>query len=174
MGTLSLRRSDLQAIAGHARRALPREACGLLLGHGDAQAGFTVTRIVESENVAPPARHDRFEIDPKLLLSLHRGLREAASGAGAPACAAEGTCAASASAKDAVRILGVYHSHPGGAAEPSPTDRARAAEPGLVWLIAALDPSGARADQVDARAFLHTEGLEPARFVPLSLIIDDG
>lgn len=169
MGSLILGRSQLAAITAHARRARPREACGLLLGHGDAEAGFTVTRVVESENVAPAVRTDRFEIDPKLLLSLHRSLREAASGAAERACAAEGAggCAAPASAKRAERILGVYHSHPSGAPEPSPTDRARAAEPGLVWLIVALD-AAARAE---ARAFLHSEGQEPARFEALTLAL---
>jgi proteasome lid subunit RPN8/RPN11 len=161
---LVLRRADLAQIAEEARRALPREACGLLLGHGDVKAGFTVTRILESANVAPLEEAGRFEVDPALLLRTQRRLREAASASAAPE-----------------RILGVYHSHPGGAPEPSATDRARAAEPGYVWLIVALAGAGGAAGAhagksgagVEARAFLHAEGLEPARFAALALVLRD-
>lgn len=152
-----LRRADLSAIEAKARAAAPREACGLLLGRGDTQTGFTVTRVVESENVAPPEAHDRFEIEPALLLRIHRSLREAAGAAGAQA------------STEAERILGVYHSHPGGKPAPSAVDRARAAAPGYVWLITALDAAGKGA--VETRAFRHAGGLEPARFQPLSLVL---
>ena len=82
------------------------EICGLLFG--------TATRIDEARataNVAAdPTR--RFEIDPAALLAAHR--TERAGGA---------------------RVIGCYHSHPGGRAEPSARDAADA-EPGRLWLIA--------------------------------------
>jgi len=155
-----LRRADLAAIEEHARCALPREACGLLLGSGDAQRGFGVTRIIESENVAGNEANDRFEIDPALLLRTHRTLREA-TGAN--------------DATQSERILGVYHSHPGGRPEPSALDREHAAAPGYVWIIVALDSADSGAGRgggtIEARAFLHVDGLEPARFAPLSLVL---
>jgi proteasome lid subunit RPN8/RPN11 len=41
------------------------------------------------------------------------------------------------------RIIGCYHSHPGGCAEPSPRDTEGASEVGFLWLIAAGDEVGA-------------------------------
>jgi proteasome lid subunit RPN8/RPN11 len=82
-----------------------REVCGLLLG-----TGIKVTQIVPSANVAPdPA--SSFEIDPAALFAALRA--ERAGGA---------------------RVIGHYHSHPNGIAEPSPRDLA-AAEPGKLWII---------------------------------------
>jgi proteasome lid subunit RPN8/RPN11 len=83
------------------------EVCGLLLGRGGR-----VEAVLPARNVAAePAR--RFEIDPATLLAAHRQAR----GGGAP-------------------ILGCYHSHPSGSAEPSPCDAAEAAPNGWLWLIA--------------------------------------
>ena len=72
----------------------------------------------------PPSRrrtspHDRtrsFEIDPAVLLRTHREAR----GAGQ-------------------QVIGHYHSHPNGRAEPSKRDAARAVENGQLWLIIAGD-----------------------------------
>lgn len=89
-----------------ARRALPDEACGLLLG----RAG-RIELIVPARNVHPAPR-THFEIDPQALLDAHRAARA-------------GGC----------QVLGYYHSHPGGRAEPSATDRAQAAGDGRVWAI---------------------------------------
>ncbi len=85
-----------------------REICGLLLGNP--------TRIVEARATANVAVNPavRFEIDPAALLAAHRQAR-----AGGPA------------------VIGCYHSHPTGRAEPSPRDAADAAPDGAVWLIAA-------------------------------------
>ncbi len=57
-----------------------------------------------------------------------------------------------------------------------PSIARRAAAPGYVWLITALDAAGAgaRAGAVaETHAFLHADGLEPARFVALSLVLRD-
>ncbi|GAA0671837.1 proteasome lid subunit RPN8/RPN11 [Sphingomonas insulae] len=84
------------------------EICGLLLGEGDR-----ITRALPCRNVATdPAR--RFEIDPAALIAAHRAAR-----GGGP------------------RIVGHYHSHPGGVAVPSARDAAEAAADGTLWLIAA-------------------------------------
>ena len=106
--TLKVSADVLRAIAAHAATAALEEACGLLLGED--------IRILEARptaNVASdPARH--FEIDPQALIDAHRAGR-----GGGP------------------QVLGYYHSHPAGPAEPSATDRACAARDGKVWAILA-------------------------------------
>lgn len=85
-----------------------REVCGLLLGHGTE-----INAALPCPNVAAdPAC--TFEIDPPTLIIAHKAAR-----AGGP------------------NILGCYHSHPNGRAEPSETDRAMAEENGWVWAIVA-------------------------------------
>jgi desampylase len=87
-----------------ARRAHPRECCGLLLGKA-----HRVALAQPAANVHPaPTSH--FEIDPK----AHRAAR--AGG---------------------LELLGYYHSHPNGRAEPSATDRAMASGDGRIWAIVA-------------------------------------
>ena len=86
--------------------AAPREACGILLGEG-----ARIDAALPAANVAAdPLRH--FEIDPAALIAAHRAAR-----AGGP------------------RVVGYYHSHPGGEPRPSATDRACAAGDGRVWAI---------------------------------------
>ncbi len=107
---LAIASSALVAIVDHARADAPNEACGILFGGG--------ARIDRAEPAANVAAHpDRaFEIEPSALLVAHRSAR------------AQGG-----------QVVGWYHSHPNGVAEPSPTDAARAVEAGKVWLIAAGD-----------------------------------
>jgi desampylase len=91
-----------------ARLAHPRECCGLLLGKGNR-----VALAQSAANVHPePTSH--FEIDPKALISAHRAAR--AGG---------------------LELLGYYHSHPNGRAEPSASDQAAASGDGRVWAIVA-------------------------------------
>ncbi|KPL69595.1 peptidase [Erythrobacter sp. SG61-1L] len=95
-------------MVAEAARAVPEEACGLLLG-----AGGRITEARAATNVAlDKARH--FEIDPAALIDAHRAER-----GGGP------------------ELVGYYHSHPSGLPEPSVTDREQAAGDGKVWAIAA-------------------------------------
>ncbi|MGT2515879.1 Mov34/MPN/PAD-1 family protein [Sphingomonas panni] len=82
------------------------EICGILRGTGDAIAVAQPARNV----AADPARH--FEIDPAMLFAALRDARQ-----GGPA------------------VLGWYHSHPSGSADPSLADAAQAAADGKLWLI---------------------------------------
>ena len=83
-----------------------REICGLLLGTSDR-----VDQALPCANVAAdPARF--FEIDPAALIGAHRAAR-----AGGP------------------RVIGHYHSHPQGTAEPSPRDAAASRGQATFWLI---------------------------------------
>jgi proteasome lid subunit RPN8/RPN11 len=89
-----------------AEEAAPEECCGILLGRGSF-----IERAVATANVAPD-RRDRFEIDPQALVDAYRAAR-----AGGP------------------DVIGYYHSHPRGPAEPSAVDSAMAARDGRVWAI---------------------------------------
>jgi desampylase len=101
-------RSALAQMMDWAERSPAAEVCGLLLGAPDR-----ISTAVPALNVADdPAR--RFEIDPAVLIAAHRGAR-----AGGPA------------------VIGSWHSHPSGSAEPSACDAALAAADGSLWLILA-------------------------------------
>jgi proteasome lid subunit RPN8/RPN11 len=81
------------AVLAHARAAAPSECCGLLLGRAD--------RVVEArptQNVAADPLK-RYEIDPVAHLDAIRDAR-----------------------RRALEVVGAYHSHPRGAATPSPRD----------------------------------------------------
>ena len=126
--TLALPTTLRAQIAREARAAFPRECCGLIEGLRDG-AAVRVTALHPTRNLAPEP--DRFEIDPAEHIRLSRALREAGRG-----------------------IVGCYHSHPGGRAEPSPRDRAGASEDGFVWLIAAVE--GGRDIDLAATTFAAT------------------
>ncbi|WP_284013106.1 desampylase [Halobaculum litoreum] len=117
----------------HERRAAgaPAEVCGVLLGrraaddgdagHGDGRDGEApdpVDRVVEAvavDNVA--ADPERFyELDP-----------------------AETVAAIEAGADRGLDVVGFYHSHPRGPADPSATDRERATWSGYVYCVVAPD-----------------------------------
>jgi proteasome lid subunit RPN8/RPN11 len=88
--------------------AFPEEACGILLGRNGR-----IDAVQPARNVHPTPR-THFEIDPRALIDAHRSARQ-----GGP------------------EILGYYHSHPQGRAEPSATDRAQASGDERVWAIVA-------------------------------------
>jgi len=102
----------LKAMVDAAEGAFPAEACGLVIGRGKGQL-IRVTRVVPAANLLAETG-DRFELDPAVRLQVERELRESG-------------------AKD--RIVGHYHSHTDGTADPSGTDRAMAFEPELAWVI---------------------------------------
>lgn len=133
LGKLILTRAHLQGIEQAARTASPREACGMLIGRRQ-QAGWRVLRVEPSKNVAPADQADRFEVDPVLLLRLHKELRGGAES-----------------------MIGVYHSHPNGVCAPSATDLAQSWQAGMIWLISALS-----AGVIETRGFVRgQQGFTP-------------
>ncbi|WP_082467612.1 Mov34/MPN/PAD-1 family protein [Sphingomonas sp. Leaf9] len=84
----------------------PVEICGILRGTD----GHIAVAEPAGNVAADPARY--FEIDPAVLFGA---LRDARRGGAA--------------------VLGWYHSHPSGSADPSLTDAAQAAADGMLWLI---------------------------------------
>lgn len=103
---VTISRSILTGMKKASAAAMPREACGLLLGTGDE-----IERFTECVNVSD-APEIRFEIDPAALFAALRAER-----AGGPA------------------LLGYWHSHPSGDAAPSATDAAMAPPDGKLWVI---------------------------------------
>jgi proteasome lid subunit RPN8/RPN11 len=124
-----------KTMIGHAEAAHPEEACGLLLG---SEGAIIEARPADNISRAPETQ---FEIDPAALFSAMRAER-----AGGPA------------------LLGYYHSHPSGAAEPSATDARRALPDGKLWMVIA---DGLAAGWISGEAGLHD------RFRPICLHIAD-
>jgi len=120
----------LTALLDTAEAARDREICGLLFG-SEGQ----IARAEPATNVAERPQ-DTFEIDPRALIAALRAERAGGD-----------------------KLIGHYHSHPNGSAEPSPRDLA-AAEPGKLWLIIG---GGV------ARAWI----LENGRFRELQLVVRD-
>ncbi len=124
---VELTSGTVATLVEEARLAHPRECCGLLLGKGSR-----VALAQPAANVHPePMRH--FEIDPKALIAAHRGAR--AGG---------------------LELLGYYHSHPDGLAEPSVIDRASASGDGRIWAIVAGGEARFWRDQPGAFVVLPT------------------
>ena len=105
---LELTSGVMATLLQEAARSHPLECCGLLLGEG---ARVLEVRAAANVHVAPERY---FEIDPAMLIAAHR---EARAGG--------------------VEVIGYYHSHPNGRAEPSVTDRAEASGDGRIWAIVA-------------------------------------
>lgn len=105
---LKLSSQQRQQLLDWAGEAGDVECCGLLLGSGNQ-----VERVERTANVAADSNR-QFEIDPAALIAAEKLARK-----GGPA------------------ILGYFHSHPNGRAEPSPDDAASASIDGRFWLIIA-------------------------------------
>ena len=105
---LHLSSSDWRQLLHWAEMAGDHECCGILRGEADR-----VSAVELAQNVAAdPTRH--FEIDPAALFSAAKDVRSGG-----------------------IPVLGFFHSHPNGMAEPSPTDIAQAAPDKYIWLIIA-------------------------------------
>lgn len=146
---LTITRAQLDQIERQARAALPNEACGLIVGSKTAAGDIIVSAVHASDNLAAGSESS-FEIDPALHMRLQRSLRGKRDLRGS-----------------GEEIVGVYHSHPKGPAEPSArdvNDAGATAYPGWVWLITALS---ARDGAPVTRAYQHTG----ATFEPLEIRI---
>lgn len=96
--SLCISQTDLDRLLEEARTALPQECCGLLIGRRDG--GDThVDRIIPAGNIAESDRSKNYQIDWPTLFQTIRRTRNDKDG-----------------------IIGFYHSHPDGSAEPSTSD----------------------------------------------------
>lgn len=105
---LALKDTDLQSIYDHCNQAYPNEACGILAG----QLG-RVERVYRMANAAPSA--DFFVMDPQEQFAVQKVIRQ-----------------------EGLSLVGIYHSHTGSPAYPSPTDVNLAYYPEAVYLIVTL------------------------------------
>ncbi len=110
------------ALVDEARRALPRESCGVLLGRGPDENGrLRLTRTLNLPNTAPMSVSGRFTAAPEPLRSLLESSRS--------------------------ELVGYYHSHVTGAPTPSGDDL-KGGWPGLVAVL--VGPTIARAPRLEA------------------------
>lgn len=105
---LEISREALAGIRSAAAAAHPEEACGLLFGNDDLIDGWQATRNIADN------REIMFEIDPAALFAALRA--ERAGGR---------------------KLIGYWHSHPNGCAEPSRSDTELADVDGRIWVIVA-------------------------------------
>jgi proteasome lid subunit RPN8/RPN11 len=106
------------AIVHHARRELPNEACGIVVGDRPAASGGVALRWEPLRNrVASPYR---YEIDPAELLRLTIATDDA----------------------DEV-FWAIVHSHVASPARPSPTDLRESHYPDSLYILVSLDPAEA-------------------------------
>jgi proteasome lid subunit RPN8/RPN11 len=103
-----------RALLDHAARAAPAECCGFIVG-----TPRRTVAAVPMDNIAQS--RTRFRIADEAHIALRRTLRH-----GRPPLA----------------ILGVYHSHPDGAAWPSPSDVREANYPEWLYIIVGLSGAG--------------------------------
>ncbi|MHB8624952.1 MAG: M67 family metallopeptidase [Aggregatilineales bacterium] len=127
-----------QAIAGR-----PNEVCGLLGGRWQQEQGW-VNAVVPLTNVAATPRI-RYQIDQKAFVDAYHRIERRGDD-----------------------LIGIYHSHPFGAAIPSPTDVAEATWPDAVYVIVGF-PDGTTPD---LRAWVLQRGA--ATPVDLVIVPDDG
>ena len=97
-----------ERLRNEAAMAFPRECCGLVTGKPGR-----IEAVVPARNVSPHPETS-FEIDPGTLMRTQREVRAVGH-----------------------QVIGHYHSHPNGSAEPSPRDAARATHNGQLWIIVA-------------------------------------
>jgi proteasome lid subunit RPN8/RPN11 len=110
---LRVTREVYDAAVDHAREGLPAEVCGVL--GGDCGATSHARTLYRAENAAADTRTE-YRIDPAEQLALMEEVEAAGQ-----------------------EVVGFYHSHPRGPAEPSPTDRRRATWTGRSYVIVVLD-----------------------------------
>ncbi|MBM3539862.1 MAG: M67 family metallopeptidase [Alphaproteobacteria bacterium] len=103
-------REALRQVVEAAEAAYPAECCGLLVGRTHPNGTIEVTRAHPSPNLGK--QPNRFEIDPRLWVDLSRAL-----------------------GRGPMKVVGLYHSHPDGPAQPSAIDLEAAWGEELVWLI---------------------------------------
>jgi len=130
--SLSMSRVFRDMMIAHALEEVPNECCGLLLG-----SDGVVERVVAVKS-DPPAP-DRYYMDPVRQVEVFEEMQ-----------------------KHGQSLIGIYHSHPRGPAEPSGADVQMAYHRGVAYVIISL----ADADNPDVRAFvLQDGGFEEVRYV---------
>lgn len=142
---LQLDAASLALIRRHAEEDYPRECCGILAGRLLPDGVRRVAWVRRATNIVEGHRaHREYEIDPRDLLRADKDAR------------AQG-----------LDVLGYYHSHPDGRAEPSALDAERA-WPSYSYVIVAVRDGEAREvrswvfDEAQGRFFEEPVVVSPA------------
>ncbi len=98
--SLYIGQSVFQSLVAHAKRDYPNECCGILIGRTDGLDVYA-NRAVQAENIADGDRSRSYQIDWRTLFSTVRSVRRS---------------------HGQEQLVGFYHSHPDGSAEPSCRD----------------------------------------------------
>ncbi len=123
-GVVRMTRAVRDAVLGHARRTLPYECCGLLIG-ASVGADTRITRAWPARNLR--RSRTRYLIDPVDHFDAIRVAR-----------------------RTGFAVVGAYHSHPASSPSPSATDDREADDAALVYLIASPACGEVRAYRLDA------------------------
>ena len=119
MSTFTISSRLVEEMVAHARREAPYEACGMI-GGVDAEA----LGVYPTTN--PDASQLTYTIAPKEAFDVIRKMRQ-----------------------EGVDFIACYHSHPATEAYPSPTDRSKAGDADLIYVIVSLRDPG----RPEVRAF---------------------
>jgi len=141
-------REALRQIVDAAEAAYPGECCGLLVGRMLPNGTVEAIRAHASANLRKQ-NEKQFEIDPRLWVDLARAL-----------------------GRGPLKVVGLYHSHPDGPAQPSEVDLGAAWGEELVWLIvsvsgASTEEAASRAQAVQVTAHILDHGGRQFRELPL-------
>jgi proteasome lid subunit RPN8/RPN11 len=113
--------SDYNEIRRHGEEAYPHECCGILIGASDGETRV-VRSIVRCVNTRTDSPQDRYDIDPRELITAQRVARERGQ-----------------------EIVGFYHSHPDHPAHWSKTDLEQALWTGYSYVITSVEKGKAAA-----------------------------
>lgn len=140
---LELTRAQYQEMLAHVQACLPEEACGLLGGQLE-NGRVVIQSIVQVENeLHSPVR---FRMAPVEQLQAFYQFEE-----------------------QGIDLAAVYHSHPAGPPDPSPTDLSEFAYPGVVYLI--WSPAG---EGWQLRGFTMVLGKERVTAHDLEVVVTKG
>ncbi|NGZ05467.1 MAG: M67 family metallopeptidase [Magnetococcales bacterium] len=118
-------RSLVNKIFAHAQRSLPRECVGVLAGQGREAVSWHPLTNIAQGETT-------FLADPTEQIQLFKKLR----------------------AQD-LDVVAIYHSHPKGAAFPSPLDQEWIAYPEALMLIVGMETEG----RLEMNGFIHSAGV---------------
>jgi proteasome lid subunit RPN8/RPN11 len=138
--SLTLSEEHCAALLAHAEAVRPNEACGLLAGWGGRAC-----RVYPVENIhhSPTV----YEMNPAQQLAAFLYMEAAGWD-----------------------LIAIYHSHPAGPAEPSPTDIAQAYYPDSVYVIVSPLPGALGAPAWRVRGFK----IEARQVSEVSIVIEKG
>jgi proteasome lid subunit RPN8/RPN11 len=113
---LKLPQPVYMSLRQHGEQTYPYECCGVLLGRFEDDGAKVVSRAARCGNTRADSPHNRYNIDPKELVSIQREGRQRGED-----------------------IVGFYHSHPDHPAQWSSTDLAEAHWFGCSYVITSVE-----------------------------------